>query len=172
MSDWMNEIAYKKRFLMTYSNAIRRLRAVEEDFDRLRLMRMSASAMLSDGMPHAGGISDLSDYIVGLDEILSEHIRQGAWILKARKLIAEAVNALPTETEISILTYRFLTLQQTRYEHEHGLPGTRPMSLDEVAKKMDYSYPQTKRYYWRAMKHLVIPQDPELLDKIMPASER
>lgn len=172
MSDWKTEIAYKKRFLTTYGAAIRRLRAVEEDIDRLRQLRTSASSLLSDGMPHSGKTSDLSDYIASLDEILTEHIRQGHWMLKSRKLIAEAIQNLPSEVEISILTYRFLVLEQTSYEKEHGLSGTKMQPLDKIAKKLSYSYPQIKRCYWRALQHIVIPEDPELLEKIKPAYER
>lgn len=57
-----------KQYLNSYIPANRAVKHLEQDIEQLRAERMSVRHRM-DGMPHASGYSDLSDYAAKLDAL-------------------------------------------------------------------------------------------------------
>ena len=60
----------KMDFLDSYQRSLRNERRIEERIIELRARKMSAGAIQYTGMPHGSGTSDLSDYMVQIEEKL------------------------------------------------------------------------------------------------------
>lgn len=132
----------KKEYLLEYKNTKRRIKRIELQIEEIREAKMNPSAK-TDDMPHAHNITDLSDYIINLDDKLSEII-----VLKSKNAallekIYKAVDELEDEVEKDIIIYRYV----------------RGMSWEDIAKEIGYSRKQTDRIHGRALEHLVLEEE-------------
>ena len=66
----------KKEYLNRYKNAVRKYESLQEQEQQLRLELDGPRAIEYSDMPKAHNQSDLSDYIVRLDKILSKIINK------------------------------------------------------------------------------------------------
>ncbi len=135
----MTENEKKKKYLRSYRKATRREREILEEIQRLREDKMFPS-VVNGGMPRGGNQSDLSDYMVLLDEQIE--------LLKAERLekarvyagIENRIRDMENEDEQRILRLRYI----------------RGMKWEEVAVEMDHSWQHVHRIHARALKNFVM----------------
>lgn len=130
----MTENEKKKKYLRSYREATRREREILGEIQRLREDKMFPS-VVNDGMPRGGDQSDLSDYMVLLDEQIE--------LLKAERLekarayagIENRIRGMENEDEQRVLRLRYI----------------RGLKWEEVAVEMGYSWKQIHRIHSSAL---------------------
>ena len=88
----------KKEYLRSYRKALRREERILDEIQELRMNKMFPSAV-NDGMPRGSEQSDLSDYIVALDEMIEELKNERLERAKLRQRIERDIRALDNEDE-------------------------------------------------------------------------
>ncbi len=129
----------KKRYLKRYLAAKRKVRLLLDEIAELRDSQTSPMG-LGDGMPKGNIKSDLSGYMVKLDELLRELDAEREIQMIVYKEIRQAINAMQDATEQEILTRRY-TLGQ---------------SWEKIAVEMGYSYRHTTKKHGQALKNFEI----------------
>lgn len=135
----MTENEKKKKYLRSYWEATRREREILEEIQRLREDKMFPS-VVNDGMPRGGDQSDLSYYMVLLDEQIE--------LLKAERLekarayagIENRIRGMENEDEQRVLRLRYI----------------RGLKWEEVAVEMEHSWQHVHRIHARALKNFVM----------------
>ena len=98
-------------------------------------------ALVQDGMPHgSGGNSDLSAFVVKVDELLAELKKQAEKRITLRQGIVRKIEQMDDETEKLVLRLRYIQL----------------LKWEEVAVKMDYDYRYVLKVHGRALKNFEI----------------
>ena len=97
----------KKEYLRGYQQALRREKLILEEINRLRERQTSVSVEY-DGMPHGGGVSDLSDYVAALDGQIEKLHRARLEAAKRYQEISGAVEQIPDDKERELLQLRYL----------------------------------------------------------------
>lgn len=130
----------KKEYLRSYQKSLEREERICEDIQELRARKMFPSCGTGDGMPHGSDQTDLSDYIVILDE-LTEGLKQerlnGAI---QRKKIERSICAISDENEAEVLRLRYI----------------KGMKWEEIALEMEYSWQHVHRIHGNALGNLII----------------
>ena len=98
----------KNDFLQSYNDALRRERRLGEKVVELRERQRSAGAIRYTGMPHGTDISDLSDYIVKLEEQISALIDAKSRTDAVSEAMCEVFERLPRQDEYDVLYYRYV----------------------------------------------------------------
>ncbi len=93
----------KKRFLMSYRLAVRREKQILEEIQILRMNKMFPSAA-NDGMPRGKKHSDLSDYIVLMDEQIEKLKKERLEEAKRYKEVREKIREVDGGEEREVLT--------------------------------------------------------------------
>ena len=83
----------KKEYLRSYRKALRREERILDEIQELRMNKMFPS-VVNDGMPRGSEQSDLSDYIVSLDEMIEELKNERLERAKLRQRIERDIRAL------------------------------------------------------------------------------
>ena len=130
----MTENDKKKEFLRRYRECERREREILEEIQRLRMDQMFPS-VVNDGMPKGSQQSDLSDYMVLLDEQIGRLKRERLKKARTREQIDLAIRRMENPDEQRVLRLRYLW----------GL------KWEEVAVKMSYSWKQIHRLHSSAL---------------------
>ena len=130
----------KKEYLRGYQQALRREKFILEEINRLRARQTSVSVEY-DGMPHDGGVSDLSDYVVALDSQIEKLYRAQLETVQRYQEISGAVEQVPDDKERELLQLRYLM-------------GKR---WEDVAELMGYVKRQVLRIHGDALLHFEIP---------------
>lgn len=139
-NDVKQENEEKKKYLRQYGCALRAERAIEEEIQQVRLDKMFP-ALVQDGMPHgSGGNSDLSAFVVKVDELLAELKKQAEKRITLRQGIVRKIEQMDDETEKLVLRLRYIQL----------------LKWEEVAVKMDYDYRYILKVHGRALKNFEI----------------
>lgn len=139
-NDVKQENDKKKEYLRQYGCALRAERAIEEEIQQVRLDKMFP-ALVQDGMPHgSGGNSDLSAFVVKVDELLAELKKQAEKRITLRQGIVRKIEQMDDETEKLVLRLRYIQL----------------LKWEEVAVKMDYDYRYILKVHGRALKNFEI----------------
>jgi hypothetical protein len=139
-NDIKQENEKKKEYLRQYGCALRTERAIEEEIQQVRLDKMFP-ALVQDGMPHgSGGNSDLSAFVVKVDELLAELKKQAEKRITLRQGIVRKIEQMDDETEKLVLRLRYIQL----------------LKWEEVAVKMDYDYRYVLKVHGRALKNFEI----------------
>lgn len=139
-NDVKQENEKKKEYLRQYGCALRAERAIEEEIQQVRLDKMFP-ALVQDGMPHgSGGNSDLSAFVVKVDELLAELKKQAEKRITLRQGIVRKIEQMDDETEKLVLRLRYIQL----------------LKWEEVAVKMDYDYRYVLKVHGRALKNFEI----------------
>lgn len=130
----MTENDKKKEFLRRYRECERREQEILEEIQRLRMDQMFPS-MVNDGMPKGSQQSDLSDYMVLLDEQIDRLKQERLEKARTREQIDLAIRQMENPDEQRVLRLRYLW----------GL------KWEEVAVKMSYSWKQIHRLHSSAL---------------------
>ena len=91
-------------------------------------------------MPHDGGVSDLSDYVVALDSQIEKLYRAQLETVQRYQEISGAVEQIPDDKERELLQLRYL----------------RGERWEDVARKMKYTERQVFRIHGEAIWHFKI----------------
>lgn len=147
----------KKSFLLSYRAALLDERAALEEYERMQLALLLPQSPRLGGIGGGGGLADQSHYLAMLQEY-AEHdvIPKTRRKLETKIRIVRAIDRLASANERMVLRARYLRLQQTGYEREHQLEGTRLMTWDEVAEVCGYSRPAVTKMHGSALLHLII----------------
>ena len=129
MENIREENERKKEYLKSYRRAIRRERDILSEIQRLRADKMFPS-VVNDGMPKGSAQSDLSDYIVALDEQI-ERLEK----VTIYKDIEMRIRAMENSDEQEVLRYRYIS----------------GMKWDAITEKMGYSWRQIHRIHSSAL---------------------
>lgn len=134
----LTENEKKKLFLKSYMQAKNDVSRLEMQLAELRLNKLTPSMVPDDGMPHASGISDLSDYAARVDELERELLQKRYKRIRAFQKVQEAIEAMENDKEKELLTYRYL----------------QGMKWEEIAVKMGYSWQHVHKIHASALKNL------------------
>jgi DNA-directed RNA polymerase specialized sigma24 family protein len=147
----------KKAWLMRYLHAKRRKNEADDELDQI--CTPGSRAIIYSDMPH--GSPDLTglESIAIRAELQLDELRKATTVcMDTRDEVRKAIDALPSETEQLVMYYRYMCFQQSQYEREHRREGTRQLSWDEIAERMDYSYGRVTHIHGDALNHLQIPE--------------
>lgn len=126
----------KKEYLRSYRKALRREERILDEIQELRMNKMFPS-VVNDGMPHGSERSDLSNYIVTLDEMTEELKNERLERAKLRQRIERDIRALDNEDEQEVLRLRYI----------------KGLKWEKVAVEMGYSWKQTHRIHSSALQN-------------------
>lgn len=128
----------KKEFLRSYCKSLRREERIEEDIQELRMRKMFPGCGAGDGMPHGSDQTDLSDYIVILDELMEDLKQERLNGAVRRTQIEKRIRALSDENEAEVLRLRYIKNKK----------------WEEIALEMGYSWKQIHRIHSSALHNL------------------
>ncbi len=131
----LTENEKKKLFLKSYMQAKNDVFRLEMQLTELRLNKLTPSMVPDDGMPHASGISDLSDYAARVDELERKLLQKRYRRIRAFKKVQAAIERLESEQEKDLLTYRYL----------------KGYSWEKIAVEMGYTYRHVTRLHGEAL---------------------
>lgn len=136
MAEWeSNEV--KKQYLRSYQKAVRREQEILDEIQQLRMDKMFPS-VVNDGMPKGSKQSDLSEYVVKLDELIEKLKQERFEKIKRMDDILYHISLLRDEDEQRVLRLRYI----------------KGLKWEEVAVNMDYEWAQMHRIHSRALKNL------------------
>ena len=135
----LTEIELKKEYLKGYEKAIRQLERSELKMKEIRLNKMCPS-IINDGMPHASNKTDLSSYIVLLEQEEKRYMKYRYQRVKKCKEITDRIERLESEDEKDVLMYRYIKL----------------MKWEDICMKVGYSWKQVHRIHGRALENFII----------------
>lgn len=130
----------KKVYLNSYRSMCRKLQSLEEQLETLREAEQAAKIQTLSDMPKGSKQSDLSDYIVKLDRILTKIIRQRRECMERMIEIEDRIAEVDDGTEASILHKRYIELKQ----------------WEQICVEIDYSWMQTHRLHSKALQDIMI----------------
>ena len=128
----------KKEFLRGYRKSLKREEDICDDIQELRARKMFPSCGSGDGMPHGSNQTDLSDYIVILDEMLENLRKERLDGAIKRSRIEKSIRALHDENEQEVLRLKYI----------------KGFEWEQVAVEMGYSWRHTHRIHASALKNL------------------
>lgn len=130
----------KKEYLRGYQKSLKREKRICEDIQELRARKIFPSCGMGDGMPHGSNQTDLSDYIVILDELMEDLKQERLNGAIQREKIERSIRTVPDENESEVLRLRYLKDKQ----------------WEEIALEMGYSWQHVHRIHGKALMNLVI----------------
>lgn len=101
----------KKEYLKGYEKAVRQMERSESRIQEIRLNKMCPSVIV-DGMPHASGGGDLSEYAVLLDAEEKKYMKARYLRIKLCGEISDKIERLENEDEKDVLMYRYIRLMK------------------------------------------------------------
>ena len=128
----------KKEFLRSYCKSLRREERIEEDIQELRMRKMFPGCGAGDGMPHGSDQTDLSDYIVILDQLMEDLKQERLNGAVRRMQIEKSIRALSDENEAEVLRLRYIKNKK----------------WEEIALEMGYSWQHVQRFHSNALKKI------------------
>lgn len=128
----------KKEYLRSYQRALRREKYIEEEIQQLRMDKMFPS-LVSDGMPKGSSQSDLSDYVVLLDEQIEELKKERLKRARIRGQIEKRIQAMKDEDEMHVLRLRYI----------------KGLKWEKVAEEMGYSWRKVHNVHGSALKNFM-----------------
>lgn len=137
--DQMTENEKKKWHLRGYERAVRQMQRSELRIRELRLNRI-CPAVIANGMPHASGGGDLSEFAAELDREERKYMKARYLRIKLCREIMDKIERLPNEDEKDVLAFRYIKL----------------MKWEDIAVKMGFSWQHTHRIHDNALKHFQI----------------
>lgn len=128
----------KKEYLRSYQKSLKREERICEDIQELRDRKMFPSCGMGDGMPHGSDQTDLSDYIVILDELMEDLKQERLNGAIQRKKIERSICAISDENEAEVLRLRYI----------------KGMKWEEIVLEMNYTWRWVHQIHGRALEHL------------------
>ena len=135
----MTENEKKKWYLRGYERAVRQMQRGELRIRELRLNGI-CPAVIADGMPHASGVSDLSDFVAELDREERKYMRARYLRVKLCREIMDKIERLPNEDEKDVLAFRYIKL----------------MKWEDICEEMGFSWNGIHKLHSRALNHFVM----------------
>lgn len=126
----------KKEYLKSYQRSVKREQDILDEIQRLRLDKMFPS-IVNDGMPHGSSQTDLSDYIVIIDEMIEDLKQERLKRAKRQQEIEHRIQQMKDEDEQRVLRLRYI----------------KGMKWEEVAVEMGYSWKQIHRIHSEALRN-------------------
>lgn len=127
----------KKRILWSYKRIDAQIRADYAELDELVTLIKSPKL---DGLPTSQTSErDLADILIKKEEILSRIMKDIDRKAAARQRIDNALDAMASETERTLLILRY----------------KRGMTFEQVAEEMEYSWRHTLRLHGSALAHFM-----------------
>lgn len=130
----------KKEFLNSYKNLCRKLKSLEEQLESLREVEQSAKIQQLSDMPRGGKQSDLSDYMVKLDKILTKVNRAKQECLDRKLDIENRIADMTNGIESAILHKRYIELK----------------NWEQICVEINYSWKQTHRMHSLALSNFIL----------------
>lgn len=125
----------KKEYLNSYKSLCRKLKSLEEQLLSLREIEQSAKIQQLTDMPKGSKQTDLSDYMVKLDNIVYKVIKTKQECMVKKMEIESRIADMPDGVEADILRKRYLEFK----------------SWEEICVELNYSWRQTHRLHSRAL---------------------
>lgn len=97
----------KKEYLNRYLQSVKREKYILEEIQRLRADKMFPS-VVNDGMPKGNRSSDLSDFMVLLDEEIEKLKKERLEKVRTYSEISDRIRAVKNENEREVLTLRYI----------------------------------------------------------------
>lgn len=136
-NDVKQENEEKKKYLRQYECALYTERAIEEEIQQVRLDKMFP-ALVQDGMPHGSGVnSDLSDFMVKVDELLADLKKRVEERIALRREIVQKIEQMDDETEKLVLRLKYIHLKK----------------FEEISVELGYTYRHVIRIHGWALKN-------------------
>lgn len=130
----------KKEYLNRYKNAVRKYESLQEQEQQLRIEMDGPRAIEYSDMPKGHNQSDLSDYIVRLDKILSKIINKKRDMQEIRLEIESRIADINDGVQSRVLYLRYI----------------RFMKWEDICVEIGYSWRQVHRAHSKALKNLNI----------------
>lgn len=141
--EMIRENLQKKIYLQSYRAAVQQIGRLEDERNEIITDMASAKAINYDGMPHASGNnSDLSDMMIRLDGVIGKINAAINEKWELRKEIRQAIEALNSENEKTILYYRYIHY----------------FTWEQIAERMSYSLQHVYYLHGDALNHFEIPK--------------
>ena len=139
MEHEMTENEKKKEYLWGYKRAIRQM---ERHALRIRELQLNqiCPAVIADGMPHASGGSDLSDFAAAMDEERRKYLKARYLRVKLCREIMDKIERLPNEDEKDVLAFRYIKL----------------MKWEDICVEMGFSWNGIHKLHSRALNHFTM----------------
>lgn len=129
----------KKKYLNRYRESVKREKYILEEIQRLRADKIFPS-IANDGMPKGNKSSDLSDFMVLLDEEIERLKRERLEKVRAYSEISEKIRNMKNENEKEVLTLRYI----------------KGAKWEEICLEMGYSWRQIHYIHSKALCNIKI----------------
>lgn len=140
MTEVQEQNEKKKEFLNNYKNLCRKIKSLEEQLQSLKEVEQSAKIQQLTDMPKSGRQTDLSDYIVRAEKVMSKIIKLKREC-EGRKLEIENIIAdMQDGIEADILRKRYLEFK----------------TWEQICVEIGYSWMQTHRLHSKALSNFRI----------------
>ena len=134
-----NENDRKKTYLRAYRKHGKRIKRIESEIEEIRNMKMYPSS-INNGMPHGSNQSDLSSYVVALQEREDELYQEGVKQVQTYKDIEYRINKLENQDERDVMFYKYI----------------KGFTWWQIAQLMEYSESWIYELHGRALKNIQI----------------
>lgn len=134
-----NENDRKKTYLRAYRKHGKRIKRIESEIEEIRNMKMHPSS-INNGMPHGSNQSDLSSYVVALQEREDELYQEGVKQVQTYKDIEYRINKLENQDERDVMFYKYI----------------KGFTWWQIAQLMEYSESWIYELHGRALKNIQI----------------
>lgn len=130
----------KKKYLKQYQKKVMAVKDIELEIEALREEKMSASAGAGNGMPRSNSITDMSNYIVALEEKEQMLIKARYERVKCYTCIYRNIEDLENEDEKRILYLKYI----------------RGLKWERVCIESGYEWTWVHNLHRRALEHITI----------------
>lgn len=131
----LTENEKKKEYLNSYKNLCKKIKSLECQLEELRESKSSAQAIVMDDMPKGTNQSDLSDYMVKVDELEAEIKKTRQECLDRKLEIEHCIVVVKDGVESAILHKRYIELKDWTV----------------IAVEINYSWKHTHRLHSKAL---------------------
>lgn len=139
-SDKLTNNDKKKDYLNSYKKACCKLKSLEEQLKEIRESKSSAQGIAYSDMPKGTNQSDLSDYMVKVDKLLTKIEKIKKECLDIKLDIESRIADIEDGIECDVLRNYYI----------------KGMTWEEVCVAIGYSWRQTHRIHSRALRNLNI----------------
>lgn len=104
----ITEIERKKKYLRSYGELCNSIRKLQLQKEELQETIRSVQSQKYDGMPRSNKITDISDKIVQLDEVIEDIIEMQAQLIAKKCLIHKSISNMKNGREGEVLLRRYI----------------------------------------------------------------
>lgn len=133
----------KKEYLNRYKNAVQKYKSLQEQERQFREEMDGPQGMEYSDMPKAHRQSDLSDYMVRLDKILSKITSKKKELQELRLDIEDKIADMMDGTQSRLLYLRYIKF----------------LKWEDICVEIGYSWKQTHKIHSKALANFEIPKE-------------